>query len=87
MSITELESSRMRLTDQGQDLTTHLIGSNQKHNLNAEILYHKPGQDGATATRQQYHLREANHLDTRTATVHDVRGSKADYTLENNGFQ
>ncbi len=55
--------------------------------MKATILYHRSGKDGKTATRSQYQLLEGDHLDNRLATIHDVRGSEADYTLENNGFE
>ena len=87
MSTTEVQRSLQDFTSRSQGVTTHLIGGNEKHDLRATILYHKPGQDGATATISQYHMLEPEHLDARTVTIHDARGSEADYTLENNGFQ
>ena len=87
MSTTEIQTTPATLTEAVQDFSARFIGGDKKHDLNAEIHYHKVRQDGRTATIEQYHHFDTEFLDTRSTTIHDVRGSEGDYTLENNGFQ
>src|SRR2546423_1052891 len=84
MSATQIETT---IASETQDVITHLPCSDKKHDLTAIIHYHKASPDGSTATAEKYSLHDPDHHDPRTAIIYDVRGSEADYTLENNGFQ
>ena len=84
MSSTEIQTT---IAAKAQEFTTHLLGDDKNHDLKAQINYHKFGPDGSPATPRTYHELSPNYHDARTATIHDVRGSETDYTLEGNGFQ
>jgi hypothetical protein len=84
MSATDIQTT---LATKAQEFTTHLLDDDKKHDLSARIHYHKAGPDGSTATIEKYHVFDPHHYDPRTAIIHDVRGSEADYTLKDNGFQ